>query len=89
MNWGEVVGAFLEKGILGAIIIVLGVVVWYLYGELKAERAINNSLREKQLADAIAARDKITVPLEEQRKLSQKIYDGLELFFSNRIDRGK
>lgn len=65
-------------GLVFVIVVLAGVIV-FIYrskeSELKLERASKEAIQEQRLVDARETRDKITEPLENQTKLSEKTYD--------------
>lgn len=71
-------------GLVFVIFILSGVVV-FLYKRIDTLQTRIDSLQEQRIVDARETRDRITEPLENQTKLSEKTYDLLLQF----IQRGK
>lgn len=67
-------------GLVFVILILAGVIV-FLYKKLDKSQAEYNVLQEKRVLEAKETSDKITEPLGNQIKLTEKIYD---LLLSNR-----
>lgn len=85
----EMTAIILKYGFVGVVVIVEALVIIYLWNELKSERKSKDELQDKRLQDALTVSDKVTGPLDEQKKLSQKIYDIVELLVNRRDNRGE
>jgi hypothetical protein len=64
-------------GVPGLVVVVLvlsGVIV-FLYRKADAKDDRIDAIQEQRLSDAKETRDRLTGPMEEQAKLSEKIYE--------------
>lgn len=64
-----------QYGLAGFVIFVLGGVVGLLYRENLGLRKKYDDLQEKRLQEAVSTRDNLLEPLNQQARLSEKIYD--------------
>jgi len=71
----EALGIIYQYGLAGVGLIVLGIVVVFLYRDGKDKDKAYNELQEKRLAEAKEVTDFVIKPLEEQGKMSEKMYD--------------
>lgn len=71
----EALGILYQYGLAGVGLIVLGIVVVFLYRDGKDKDKAYNDLQEKRLAEAKEVTDFVIKPLEEQGKMSEKMYD--------------
>lgn len=71
----EALGILYQYGLAGVGLIVLGIVVVFLYRDGKDKDKAYNELQEKRLAEAKEVTDFVIKPLEEQGKMSEKMYD--------------
>ena len=62
-------------GLAGLVIAVLASVVVFLYRDSKALQRKYDAMQELRLQDARETRDKLMEPLENQARMSEKIYD--------------
>lgn len=68
----------------GIVILALAGVVLYLFRGLQKSQDKFDALQERRLEDAKETRDKLTEPLNEQAKQSQKIYELLVSVLNDR-----
>ena len=70
---------FLSQGVLGVAVLVLGLVIRSIYGELKEERKKNSDLQEARRLDVIETRDQVTTVLSGISQNLESISDKIEI----------
>ena len=69
--------SFMDKGILGATVIVLAGVVVFMYKQLVNAQKINSDLQEKRLQDTIDVRDKYAENIQKFSQTTELLYNKL------------
>lgn len=70
----EQLGTLGVPGLVVVVVVLAGVVI-FLYKDGKSERNRNDTIQEQRLVEAKENRDRIGGQMEEQVKLSEKIYE--------------
>lgn len=71
----EAMSVLYQYGLAGVGLVALALVIIALYKDGKEKDKAYNDLQEKRLAEAKEVTDFVIKPLEEQGKMSEKMYD--------------